>query len=372
MSQFGKKSCVFVGFIYLVLVLTVDSSDSKLEVKDNPKLAPPSPVTVDNSTNNSTDKNDVPNAGLVKKDTEKVEKSEEIVQNVSEKSNLSQSVGVGDKPSHGKIDDVKSKGKVKDNVGDTKGETENGSESNSTVKDEGTKESSTLEKGKPKAGECDSSNMCVDEKNDLVACLQVPGNDSPDLLLLIQNKGKRPLTVRIAAPDFVQLEKTKVQLQAKEDKKVKVSIGYDGIGSSINLITNEGKCTLDFKDLIPRDPKGETQYAYKPNYLANLTRTHYMLFISITIIFFLASFWMCFGFSRKFFLKNGYQEIEMELPVSVSGQSKADSSGDAWDNDWDNDWVDEEAPKTPTLPVTPSLSSRGLASRRLSKEGWKD
>lgn len=45
-------------------------------------------------------------------------------------------------------------------------------------------------------------------------------SDSPDLLLLIQNKGKGPLVVTISAPDSVQLEERKVQIQEKEDTKV--------------------------------------------------------------------------------------------------------------------------------------------------------
>ena len=44
--------------------------------------------------------------------------------------------------------------------------------------------------------------------------------ESPDLSLLIQNKGKGPLNVTISAPDFVHLEKTKIQLQEKDNKKV--------------------------------------------------------------------------------------------------------------------------------------------------------
>jgi len=44
--------------------------------------------------------------------------------------------------------------------------------------------------------------------------------ESPDLSLLIQNKGKGSLSVTISAPDFVHLEKTKIQLKEKEDKKV--------------------------------------------------------------------------------------------------------------------------------------------------------
>lgn len=44
--------------------------------------------------------------------------------------------------------------------------------------------------------------------------------ESPDLSLLIQNKGKGSLSVSISAPDFVQLEKTKIELKEKEDRKV--------------------------------------------------------------------------------------------------------------------------------------------------------
>lgn len=44
--------------------------------------------------------------------------------------------------------------------------------------------------------------------------------DSPDLSLLIRNKGSEPVTVTIIAPEYVQLEETKVLLQQKEDKKV--------------------------------------------------------------------------------------------------------------------------------------------------------
>lgn len=63
----------------------------------------------------------------------------------------------------------------------------------------------------------------------------------------------------------------------------------------------------------------------------------------------------------------------MDLPVSGGGKPESEVS-DGWDNSWGDDWDDEEAPKTPSLPVTPSsnLSLKGLATRRLNKEGWKD
>ncbi|MQL95095.1 hypothetical protein Taro_027762 [Colocasia esculenta] len=67
--------------------------------------------------------------------------------------------------------------------------------------------------------ECDAPNKCIDEKNKFVACLRVPGNDSPTLSLLIQNKGTTSLTVNILAPDYVTLEQNAVLLNADEDKK---------------------------------------------------------------------------------------------------------------------------------------------------------
>ena len=48
-------------------------------------------------------------------------------------------------------------------------------------------------------------------------------SDSPHLSLLIQNKGKDPVVVTISAPDFVRLDKTKVQLKEKDDAKVFVN-----------------------------------------------------------------------------------------------------------------------------------------------------
>lgn len=44
-----------------------------------------------------------------------------------------------------------------------------------------------------------------------------------DLSLLIQNKGSGSLSVAIAAPSFVKLEKTKIELQKKDEKKVHVN-----------------------------------------------------------------------------------------------------------------------------------------------------
>ncbi|GLT67923.1 hypothetical protein SLA2020_401960 [Shorea laevis] len=66
--------------------------------------------------------------------------------------------------------------------------------------------------------ECDPSTMRTDEDRKFVACLQVPGNESPDIFLLIINKAKGLHTITISAPASVQLEKTKVRVPEKDQK----------------------------------------------------------------------------------------------------------------------------------------------------------
>jgi hypothetical protein len=66
-----------------------------------------------------------------------------------------------------------------------------------------------------------------------------------------------------------------------------------------------------------------------------------------------------------------YQKLDApELPVSIGGKKEADQA-DKWDDNWGDDWDDEEAPSTPSNSM-PNLSSKGLASRKSTKDGWKD
>ncbi|TYG76333.1 hypothetical protein ES288_D03G107100v1 [Gossypium darwinii] len=215
--------------------------------------------------------------------------------------------------------------------------------------------------------ECDPSNMCMDKNKRFAACLRVPGNESPDLSLLIQNKGKGALAIKISAPAFVRLEKTDVQIQEKQDRKVKVSIEGSGIGNMIVLKDGKGECSLDFKELIVHNSA--------TSYVNFLSQTPTTAFIFLAAIMILASGWMCMSFRRKILASNSlkYRRLDMELPVSVAAKAEPERDvNDGWDNSWGDDWDDEEAPMTPSKPVTPGLSSKGLASRRLSKEGWKD
>ncbi|XP_010418503.1 PREDICTED: uncharacterized protein LOC104704074 [Camelina sativa] len=233
--------------------------------------------------------------------------------------------------------------------------------------------------------ECDPSNMCTDQEHEFVACLRVPGNDAPDLSLLIQNKGKRALLVTIAAPGFVRLEKNSVQLLQNEDTKVKVSIKKGGSNdSAIVLTSSKGHCSLELKDLAAshETESEDTVSVSRPSILSIRPRTLIVIimisFLVLSLVVIPVIIHVC---KNKSGGNNKYQRLDMELPVSnpaVVTKSDKESGDDGWNNNWGDDWDDEngdgdeEQPNTPVLPLTPSVSSRGLAPRRLSKEGWKD
>ncbi|MCD7459451.1 hypothetical protein HAX54_040923, partial [Datura stramonium] len=209
--------------------------------------------------------------------------------------------------------------------------------------------------------ECDSTYSCTIEEKAVVACLRVPGNESPDLSLLVQNKGKSTVSILIKAPEFVQLEKDNIELQGKENKKMKVSIGNAGNDNFIILKAGDGQCTLDFRGLIDNaDKTSQFNYAF-PSF-------GIMCFAAIGLVATVLMY-----IKRRLLVSNGhkYQKLDMGLPVSSSEKAEMLST-DGWDNNWDENWDDEEAPKAPSLPVTPFLSSKIISSQRSNKEGWKD
>lgn len=155
--------------------------------------------------------------------------------------------------------------------------------------------------------------------------------------------------------------------------QVKVSIRNGGSDNSIVLSAGKGSCNLDFKNLITEESQKRIDDNPESTDGNPLTRTASLAFILLVAVVAAASALICISFKRKYFPTGAskYQRLDMDLPVSGGGKTEADIN-DGWDNSWGDTWDDEEAPKTPSMPVTPSLSSRGLASRRLSKEGWKD
>ncbi|KAK9121836.1 hypothetical protein Syun_019453 [Stephania yunnanensis] len=238
------------------------------------------------------------------------------------------------------------------------------------------KESKPLREDSTRVEECGASSNCTDEKDNLIACLRVPGNESPDLSLFIQNKGTSPLTVKILAPDFVNLEKSTVHLQDKEDKKVKVSFRKGNGDTTLTLKAGDGNCTIDFRDLISHYSDREVLYGTKYSFTGILTKSPKVLsiYMLVAVVLLVTPAWMCVKYWRKHLKADGsrYQKLETELPtISSKGNTEQDPN-EGWENSWGDSWDDEEAPKTPSKPVTPSISSKRVASRRHSKDGWKD
>ncbi|KAJ6695311.1 DENTIN SIALOPHOSPHOPROTEIN-LIKE ISOFORM X1 [Salix koriyanagi] len=366
----------FLGLILVLLAVVICSlGDSKESAStgSNPKVD----VTT-NSSKGAGGSNLVTNSIDDDKGKEKGgqddKSKEKIADDVNKNKMDSQSGSKDNDNAKGGKDNSSEEFQAKKGDHSKKEDSSSGMESKDLSKENNDKRDTESRKEGPRVEECDQSNRCTDEENKLVACLRVPGNESPDLSLFIQNKGKGPLSVTISAPDFVQLGETNIQLKEKEDKKVKVSITRAGSKKSIVLRAGNGRCELDITDTIAHYFGKEIDKSHKSTDIINfMSRTSTIVVLSFAALLILASGWMCIGFQRKHPSNNSskYQRLEMELPVS--GEVKTESAtSEGWDNSWGDDWDDEEAPKTPSLPVTPSLSSKGLASRRLSKEGWKD
>lgn len=218
--------------------------------------------------------------------------------------------------------------------------------------------------------ECDPMNQCNDEKNKLVACLRVPGEDSLSLSLLIQNKGPQSLTLYIIAPDFVSLGQSTVKIPAKQDEKVSVSF-KDGANEAIIQLKVEKEeiCTLRYEN-TNSDAMKKTEVSLLSGYIMSTHVSFVYLIIGAAVI--IGAVWLCMRLRRMNQPKDDheYQKMEMGLPVSIGGKKETDDT-DVWDKSWGDAWDDEEAPVTPSKPAS-TPSSKGLAPRRFNKDGWKD
>lgn len=158
--------------------------------------------------------------------------------------------------------------------------------------------------------------------------------------------------------------------------QVKVSITGGKTDKPIILNAGNGDCSLDFRDLIAHDVK-EADSTSQFTYTNLFRRTPFLGFVFLAALLAIASILVCVSIQRKRFQSKGsiskYQKLEMELPVSGEAQTEPEQKdGSGWDDSWSDNWDDVEAPKTPSMPVTPSLSAKSFTSRRISKEGWKD
>ncbi|KAI3501399.1 hypothetical protein L1887_29267 [Cichorium endivia] len=235
---------------------------------------------------------------------------------------------------------------------------------------------SSMGKGSFGGEQCDSSFKCTignDENHGMVACLSVPGDDSTEVSLLIQNKGKGLLDVDIAAPEFVRLDKTKIQIQENDDQKVMVSIGDGKTEKFITLKTLKGSCSLDFMDFLTHNPMKKSNYMSQLTFSNLFKQTPFLGLISLAFVLVIVSVLVCVTYQRRRFMNNGakYQKLDTGLPISGGPKIDFDQK-DGWNDNWSDDWDDVEAPSTPSMPLTPSISSAGVSSRRVNKDAWKD
>ncbi|CAN6718575.1 unnamed protein product [Malus baccata var. baccata] len=319
--------------------VTIDLDRKSLLASDN------SNGSIDNIVGSNSVSN-ANNVQKVKKDGDQVVGSNEGIGD--KKSNPSKEVGVKES------DNVAKRGERSSEGSKLEGKDKKQKQSDGLGSKEVPKE---VDNGANTVFECDTSNICTNEGNQLVACLKILGNcyyfsDSHHLSLLIKNMAKGPLLVTIVTPDFVRLDETKIQLEEKENRK-------GGAGNSIILKARNGRCNLDLKDLITnssrKKPENSSNFAY-----TNFPKQK----PTIAILFF-----MCISFRNRRVSGSGlkYQKLDKDLPIS-NGKNRVLHVNNVWDNNWDDNWDDEEAPHTPSMPITPSLSGKGLASRRLNKE----
>ncbi|KAL3652772.1 hypothetical protein CASFOL_002453 [Castilleja foliolosa] len=294
------------------------------------------------------------------------------VNQVLSKTDGSDKDGVNETIDPGKNGKASNLGKIDSTMGGAaqKDEVKVTERSDSESKKDSKKESLPLAREK-----CDfSSNRCTDDDKTLVACLRVPGNESPALSLLIQNMGKGSLSIAISAPDLVELEKKQIEIQENKDMEVKVSIKGVESGHLIILSAGHGNCTLNFRDQFMGMKKaGDPHDSSSSNSIFKLTLSKGFLFMA-ALLFLVISIFMSTKFGRKYFFSSKdpkYQKLDMELPISHGSKHETDENK-GWEENWGDDWDDEETPITPSFPVTPSLSSQGMASRKFSKDGWKD
>lgn len=216
---------------------------------------------------------------------------------------------------------------------------------------------------------CDPSNRCIDKESKFVACLRVPGKDLLALSLLIQNKGTESLDVNIVAPDFVNLEHAKVQLQPNGNSEVKVTVSDGMNDTTIVLEAGKGRCDLNLRNMISSSARSE---ASKLSRYDNLPLRTSFIYVPLAAVVLIGVACLCIRFRPMYHQEDGpkYQKVEVGLPVSTGGKKETDEA-DGWNNNWGDGWDDEEAPKTPSNLLS-NPSSKGLASRRLSKDSWKD
>lgn len=154
-----------------------------------------------------------------------------------------------------------------------------------------------------------------------------------------------------------------------------VSIGEGKPNKFITLKTLSGSCNLDFMDFLTHNPMKKSNYISPLTYTNLFRRAPFLGVISLAFLLVIVSVVVCVTYQKRRFINNGtkYQKLDAELAVSGGPGTKIDfDQKDGWNDNWSDDWGDVEAPNTPSMPLTQSISSAGVSSRRVNKDAWKD
>ncbi|KAL8253819.1 hypothetical protein R6Q59_032040 [Mikania micrantha] len=374
-----KLNLTFLVALFLIsVVVHCDNADPEVKIKAHDDIGSETSTKPDRKVN-LNEKSSSGGSNLESKQVDPKPLKKEKVPSDIQNANVGKTKNVPSKHLEEKEAGSVQKGsKDKDLVGNVDKNskidvTDEGSGSKDVPKEENL---SSMRKGSFQGEQCDSSFKCSvvnGENHGMIACLSVPGDESTEVSLLIQNKGKGLLDVDISAPDFVRLDKTKFQIQENDDQKVTVSIGSGKTENFITLKTSEGSCSLDFMDFLTHNPIKKSNYVSQLTYTNFFRRMPFLGLLSLALILVIISVTVCVTYQRRRFVNNGtkYQKLDAELPVSGGPKINFDQK-DGWDDSWGDDWDDVEAPTTPSRPLTPSISSAGVSSRRVNKDAWKD
>lgn len=152
--------------------------------------------------------------------------------------------------------------------------------------------------------------------------------------------------------------------------QVRVSINESTNDTTIILEPGKGHCSLNLGNMISSSIRRSE--ASKLSGVINLPLRASIIAVLLATVVLVGAALLCIRYRKTHHQEDGpkYQKVEIALPVSTGGKKETDEA-DGWNNNWGDGWDDEEAPKTPSNLLS-NPSSKGLASRRLNKDSWKD
>lgn len=154
--------------------------------------------------------------------------------------------------------------------------------------------------------------------------------------------------------------------------QVNVSVELGVRNGSIILISGDGRCELNFWELIPSSMKDGGGGGSVPS-SGQLLSPASFVYLALAAMALAAAAWLLAKRRRaRQSARSGNRKLDGALPVSGWGHDGAAGWNDGWNGSWDDDdGDDEETPRTPSKPL-PAPSLKRLAPRRSNRDSWKD